>query len=139
MNINPIRASLRTVVDHGLTYTALMFVCPGCASPYTLGDGTEVTPSGLHMLPVNSQEKSPSWGWDGDLDAPTLSPSILTHGGTRGVDERPFVCHSFLRGGVFEFLGDSTHPLAGTSVPLPPLPVWTDDEADTEPDDGEDQ
>lgn len=130
-------SSLRTVDDHGVTYTALMFVCPGCAAPYTLSDGTEVSPSGLHLLPVNSPQKSPSWDWDGNLDAPTLSPSILTGGGTRGVDDRPFVCHSFLRGGVFEFLSDSTHSLAGTSVPLPPLPGWSGDEA-SDDDDGDD-
>jgi hypothetical protein len=104
---SPIRVSLRTVNDHGVTYTALMFVCPGCASTGS---------SGVHLLPVNSPHKQPSWEWDGNFEAPTLSPSILT----RGANES--ICHSFLRGGVFEFLGDCTHTMAGTSVQLPPLP-----------------
>lgn len=55
------KAKLRRVDDHGNVYTALMFVCPGCRTPYKLIDGTEHTPSGVHMLPVNSPNKSPQW------------------------------------------------------------------------------
>lgn len=33
-------------------------------------------------------------------------------------------CHSFLRNGVWEFLSDSAHHLAGQNVPLEPLPDW---------------
>lgn len=113
------KTSLRNIDDHGVHYQALMFVCPGCQTPYLLPDGTEHTPSGLHMLPVNSPQKTPSWEWDGNLESPTLSPSILT----RGVG----VCHSFLRAGVLEFLSDCTHQLAGQSVPLPDLPAWVDE------------
>jgi hypothetical protein len=71
--------------------------------------------SGLHMLPVNSTERSPSWDFDGNLESPTLSPSILT----RYNDQ---VCHSFLRNGVFEFLSDCTHEFAGQNIPIPDLP-----------------
>lgn len=115
------KAMLRTVDDHGEHYEALMFVCPGCALPYTVDD-REWKPTGLHMLPVNSAVKSPSWDFDGNLEAPTLSPSILTHGGQQG--EGPPRCHSFLRAGVFEFLDDCTHAMAGQHVPMPDLPEW---------------
>lgn len=74
--------------------------------------------TGLHMLPVNSTTKSPSWEFDGNLEAPTLSPSILT-GRNSGK-----ICHSFLRNGILEFLGDCNHKLANQSVPLPELPEW---------------
>lgn len=107
------KAALRSINDHGIRYQALMFVCPGCASMH--GN------SGLHMLPVNSSTKFPSWDWDGNLEAPTLSPSILT-----GRDQ-PLKCHSFLKGGIFEFLGDSTHALAGQNVPIPDLPSWAEE------------
>ena len=107
------KASLRSVEDHGVHYQALMFVCPGCQDE----DGQ----GGLHMLPVNSADKQPSWSWDGNLEEPTISPSILTRGGRLGSEG---VCHSFLRAGVFEFLGDCTHALAGQSVPLPDLYDW---------------
>jgi hypothetical protein len=33
-------------------------------------------------------------------------------------------CHSFIRNGQWEFLGDCAHKLAGQTVPLPPLPDW---------------
>lgn len=113
------KARLRTVDDHGVTYDALMFVCPGCAAAE--GEGT-----GLHLLPVNSETKTPSWQWNGDLEAPTLSPSILSQGACR--------CHSYLRDGVFEFLSDSDHPLSGQSVPMPDLPDWAVNELSEEED-----
>lgn len=33
-------------------------------------------------------------------------------------------CHSFLRAGVWDFLSDSAHKLAGQKVPMVPLPDW---------------
>lgn len=102
------KSELRTVDDHGTIYTALMFICPGCV---LLGF------SGLHMLSVNSPQSQPSWGWDGNLEAPTLSPSILTR-------YNDHICHSFLRDGVFEFLTDCTHDYAGMSVSIPDLQDW---------------
>lgn len=104
-------AALRTVDDHGRVYRALVFICPGCVV-----DGDK--PSGLHMLPVDGDVGSrPRWDFDGNLEAPTLSPSILTR-------MQGFVCHSFLRAGMFEFLGDCTHSLAGQTAPIPELPQW---------------
>ena len=90
-----------------LSYPGIMFICPGC----------ELEGSGVHILPVNNDVKAPSWDWNGDVEKPTLSPSILTK-------HDNFVCHSFLTDGVFHFLSDSTHALAGKSVPIPDLPHW---------------
>lgn len=104
------KSMIRHVDDHGKQYDCLAFVCPGCIE---MVGGT-----GLHMLPVNTDIKTPAWGWDGSLDEPTLTPSILTGKGT------PKICHSFLTGGVFTFLGDCNHSLANTSVPIPDLPEW---------------
>ena len=102
------KSQLRTVDDHGVIYTALMFVCPGC----------QEFNSGLHMLTVNSPHHQPSWTWDNNLEIPTLSPSILTD------KDGPRRCHSFLKQGVFEFLSDCTHSLAGQKVPIPDLHDW---------------
>ena len=108
------KSLLKQVDDHGLIYQALMFVCPGCVEEYTKNTGS----TGLHILAVNSLSKSPSWNFDGNLELPTLSPSILTrHGEGR-------VCHSFLKAGMFEFLTDCTHSLAGQKVLIPDLPEW---------------
>jgi Family of unknown function (DUF6527) len=109
------KSMVRHILDHGVRYDALAFICPGCEVMFP---GS----TGLHMLPVNTTEHSPSWTWDGNLEQPTLSPSILTG---RGTDK---TCHSFLRSGVLEFLSDCTHPLAGTSAPLPDLPQWFTEE-----------
>jgi hypothetical protein len=116
------KTKLRHVVNPatGESWDALTFWCPGCER--VDDDGSRH--AGLHMLPVNGPgalSDRASWSWDGNLDAPTLEPSILTRRHQHG---EAFVCHSFLRGGVFEFLGDCTHPLAGQHVPLPDLPDW---------------
>lgn len=102
------KSRFTTVDDHGTVYPVLMFVCPGCEQDRH---------SGLHMLPVNTTLKSPSWDWDGNLESPTISPSILTRVGNN-------VCHSFLRNGVFEFLSDCTHKFAGQQIPIPDLYDW---------------
>ena len=122
---------IRHIDDHGVKYDALAFICPGCA-----GDDVRKS-TGLHMLPVNvTQPDDPlqhvtSWTWDGNLEAPTISPSILTGRGS------PFICHSFLTAGVFNFLGDCTHDLVNQQVPIPDLPDWFTRE-DDETEDKED-
>lgn len=109
------KSVLRHVDDHGKKYDHLMFVCPGCVA------GGPEGYAGVHALPVNVTEDigKPSWTWDGNLETPTLSPSILSQGYCR--------CHSFLRNGVFEFLDDCDHPLAGQKVPIPDLPKWVEE------------
>jgi len=110
--------------DEGaLIYSALAFWCPGCEHIDSDGDRA----GGLHLLPVNTTVKTPQWDWDGNLDSPTLAPSILTRTEYyTGPDSPPrlFVCHSFLRAGVFEFLGDCTHQYVAQFIPLPDLPDW---------------
>lgn len=123
------KSRLRTVRSRGVRYSALLFVCPGCVAGGPSGY------AGLHMLPVNAppEFKGASWDFDGNEEAPTLSPSILTNK-TRSKDTRfhkdgrPMFprCHSFLKAGVFDFLKDSEHPLAGQKVPIPDLPEWAE-------------
>ena len=108
---------IRNVDDNGVHYDAIMFWCPGCEK--LDNDGKPY--GGLNMLPVTPPRNGPMWTFDGNIESPTLGPSILTHYD----DQRgKFVCHSFLRNGVFEFLGDCTHALAGQNVPMPDLPDW---------------
>lgn len=86
----------------------LRWFCPACLAPH-----------GISTL---------SWEWDGNTEAPTISPSVLvTYNGPDGdVPGRPpSRCHCFVRAGQVEFCGDSSHDLAGETVPLPDLPeVW---------------
>lgn len=98
----------------------LWFNCPGCK----LLDPRRG--HGLVRLVI------PRWTWDGNLERPTISPSILTHYGRD-------VCHSFIREGRIEFLIDSTHSLAGTTVDLPELPDWFAQSRTLEEPDGEEE
>ena len=82
----------------------LAFECPGCCM--------------MHEVRVDGPGPGPLWQWDGSLDAPIISPSILV-AWTYGEPPRKRVCHSFVRAGRIEFLGDCTHELAGQTVPLP--------------------
>ncbi len=77
------------------------------------------------------------WSWDGNEERPTISPSILVGGVQWAEGEHfhkpqharvgagePIICHSFVREGRWEFLGDCTHALAGQTVDCVPLPEW---------------
>ncbi len=102
----------------------IMFWCPGC--------------NGNHVVQV---EHNAGWTWDGNVDAPTINPSVLTTSGhysqgsngcwceyyknnpSEDGDEFKCVrCHSFIKKGMIEFLNDSSHHLAGQTVPLPVYP-----------------
>ena len=96
--------------------------CPGCKEMHTLPD---------------------SWTFNGNVDKPTFTPSFR-HSGMKRVLEYgrwtghwyrdadgnpiPHVCHYILTAGQLEFCSDSTHDLAGQTVPLPELPeMFTSD------------
>lgn len=95
------------------------FHCPGCEEDHT----------------VNA-----SWGWNGSVDAPTFTPSVLvtcghyaphwkpgdncwcTFNAEHADDPSSFACHrchSFVTDGRIQFLADSTHKLAGLTIDLP--------------------
>lgn len=86
--------------------------CPGCDDLHGVG-----------VIGADGSEPRVKWSWDGNLNAPTVSPSILVqYGKVAGTDRR---CHSFLEAGRWRFLGDSTHELADREdVPMVPLPEW---------------
>ena len=86
-----------------------LFYCPGCDS--------------THGVPVTGDRK---WGWNGSLEAPTFTPSILVTYPANPAAVEEFKewrterrCHSFVTDGRFQFLSDCTHGLAGQTVPLP--------------------
>lgn len=94
--------------DGSLARRMLLFWCPGCDEQH----GIAIDPP----LATDSPGAMPTWGWNGNVELPTLSPSLhLTVAG-----EAPRVCHSFIRDGRIEFLADCTHGLAGHTVDLPP-------------------
>lgn len=97
--------------DRNPDWIGYRFMCPGCHE---------------YHMPDNS------WQFNGDLDKPTFSPSVLVKG-TKNISDKEakrilsgeqieplnFVCHSFVHDGKIQFLGDCTHALAGKTVDLP--------------------
>lgn len=85
----------------------LTWWCPGC--------------DGAHQI-ATGEGPGPRWGWNGDAEKPTFTPSVLVRydGADAGNGGPPAVCHSFVVDGHMQFLGDCTHGLAGQTVPIPP-------------------
>lgn len=110
---------LRSIAGGGLG-----FWCPGCREMHVVwtGDGS-----------------GPRWGWNGNVERPTFTPSVLVRGTQTVRDENgrwtgdwvldaagnalPRVCHTFVTDGRIQFLGDCTHALAGQTVDLPDVPA----------------
>lgn len=96
---------LRNGQDNALTWW-----CPGCDFAHTIKHG---------------EGPGPRWGWNGNADKPTFSPSVLARydGADAGRDGAPpAICHSFVIDGQMQMLSDCTHALAGQTVPIPPWP-----------------
>lgn len=64
-----------------------------------------------------AKHNNPCWGFDGNYDRPTFEGSMLAN--ADGVDEHHPICHSWLKDGVWEYLADCTHDMAGQFVPVP--------------------
>ncbi len=76
-----------------------VFECPGCEC--------------LHSI------QTPQWTFNGDLEKPTVSPSILVN---PNGDSSAIRCHSFVRDGMIQFLDDCEHSFKGQTVEIPD---WT--------------
>lgn len=92
----------KTPDGHEPAEAGFNFWCPGCNSPH-----------GVWTLPA-----SKAWGFDGNHEAPTFTPSILV---TKPGNDA-YRCHSYVRSGLIEFLSDCNHALAGKTVPIPEWP-----------------
>ena len=79
------------------------FECPGCKYKH-----------GFYVERLG--HTGPMWQFNGDIERPTVSPSILMRTSQSGV---PHICHSFIQDGYIQFLSDCTHELAGHTVELP--------------------
>ncbi|MFC7378286.1 DUF6527 family protein [Brevundimonas sp. GCM10030266] len=87
--------------------------CPGCNTWH-------------HIAVEKPLPNGARWTFDGNLEAPTFSPSLSVKTGqavdpsyVREEGDPPGHCHSFIRSGHWEFCSDSTHALAGLIVPMP--------------------
>lgn len=101
----------------------LTFFCPGCQEP--------------HQYRIGGDTPGPKWTFNGDVNRPTFSPSLLGFTTFSDTEENPdgspkalpegqrrTLCHLFVTDGQIIFCGDCPHSLAGKTVPLPELPDW---------------
>lgn len=117
------KAALRNRIEGDREIPVVRIWCPGCEE--------------YHAMPIDGPH--PCWEFNGDLEKPTLRPSILHrsghyipgHEGKCWCDylrEHPdetgpvcTVCHSFVTDGKIQFLPDSTHKFSGQTVNLPEI------------------
>jgi hypothetical protein len=112
---------------------SIWFFCNGCNGPHSIKVNSPGTPG-------------PNWGYNGNPDAPTFTPSVLARttgapdgrsvmtddeaqehdaicrtSGREALFASRFgkVCHSFVTDGRIQYLGDCTHALVGQTVDLP--------------------
>lgn len=79
------------------------FYCPGCKCDH----GVWVKKEGYN---------GPVWSFNGDMERPTVSPSLKI---TIPVPGKMEICHSFITDGKIQYLNDCTHELAGQTIELP--------------------
>lgn len=95
----------------------LGFWCPGCKE--------------MHAVRVPPHPHA--WGFNGNFDKPTFTPSVLVTGKRRMTEDEYLRvrsgekleipdsrCHSFVTDGNIQFLSDCTHDLAGQTIALQP-------------------
>ena len=79
-----------------VTASRVWYWCPGCLTD--------------HQISVDK------WSWDGDLEKPTITPSVLINDDL-ACPNYPR-CHHFVKDGKLEFLSDCTHDLVGQTVDM---------------------
>lgn len=92
-------------------YDEVSFKCPGCKLYHNLAFNGNPNPLKI-------------WGFNGDLNNPTITPSILStiemteDSISKSLFKGNNICHSFVTNGKIQFLGDCTHPLKNTTIEL---------------------
>ena len=80
-----------------LSMNRAFFHCPGCDETHC-----------FRIRAPKNHPNEPVWSFNGDVDKPSFSPSLLKVG-----EER---CHLFVCDGKIIFLADCHHKLAGQTV-----------------------
>lgn len=104
------------------------FKCPGCGLEHI-----------IYTNPANPSpyKGNPCWGFDGNMDTPSFSPSIMVRTGkyVEGLNPEQIehclaleaeghfglICHSTVIQGMINFISDCTHAYVNQSMPLPEI------------------
>jgi hypothetical protein len=76
-----------------------VFYCPGCKED--------------HPYRVKPYSELPVWTFNGDLESPTFTPSLLCNG-----SDPASRCHLFVTDGKIQYCSDCHHELAGQTVEM---------------------
>lgn len=84
----------------------LEYKCPAC---------------GWHGIPVKVNVKEDnSWQWNGNLDKPTITPSVNHYYPESAYEQHPglkrYRCHYIITDGIMNFCADCTHDKSGQSI-----------------------
>lgn len=83
-----------------------LFQCPGCDTCHSVAT---LKPNNCNAM----------WTFNGDINNPTISPSLkVTTFKEDGITPDK-ICHSFINNGMIQFLGDCFHELKNKTVPIP--------------------
>jgi len=92
---------------YGSKLAGYNFFCPACDKLHHYR---------LNRLPGDDEQ--PIWSFDGNMERPTFTPSLLLYRIKTGVDERKTLCHLFVTAGEIDYCGDCPHEYAGRRVPM---------------------
>lgn len=108
---------LATIRGDGYEGKAYLFHCPACGNS--------------HWYSVCTNGRGLSWTFNGNMEAPTFSPSLKMTGTQPITDEehatimaggkitpRPHCCHLHMIDGKIHYCGDCTHAMAGKVVDM---------------------
>lgn len=76
------------------------FYCPGCKYMH-------------HYNTVRLTAEGPCWQFDGNIESPTFTPSLLV-----GPNTPKSRCHLYVKAGRIEYLSDCWHDLRGQTVDM---------------------
>lgn len=110
-----------------LTY---VFVCPACGNCHR----------------IRARGSNPIWAITGVAEnMPTASPSLMVRGTMPITDAEqakimcgepfepvPYRCHSYIKDGKIQYLGDCTHKFAGQTVDIPDFDSWVSGKPESE-------
>lgn len=92
--------------DYGVSY---WFWCRGCETNHR------------YTTKLAKGANGPCWGFNGNMERPTFTPSLLYNATQADPARGLHRCHLFLTDGQIRYLNDCTHGLAGKTVPLGPV------------------
>lgn len=104
------KIAYREFKSDGKHVAAYFVYCPACER-------------GHRFIVECEEDPNHKWEFNGNRDdTPTFTPSLLVESGPMRLGGPNHICHSYLTAGVWNFLSDCTHDMAGKKVPMVDFP-----------------